>query len=339
MTDYSIHPACVLFPMMPEDELHQLAASIKSKGLLEPITVYEGQIIDGRNRLAACKLAGVSPTFTTLTYLASVVDWVVGKNIERRHLDASQRAMLGAELKPFYTSEAKKRQQASGGDHGNQHTGGKPAEAVGANLPQAADPERAPRARDLAASRVNVSPRLVEQASTVTSRGVPELVDAVKIGDVAVSAAATLTRLSPEQQRAVVALGPAAVAQKAKEIRQSPPPTTAPEVQWSVEEISRRNLVEKGATVLANLRGDEALIAWAQEKGLFLRIDRRSDWGNPFLLDADGTRDEVCDAYERYLTDKRSLHPRAEELRGKVLGCWCYPARCHGLTLINWAKR
>jgi len=42
-----------------------------------------------------------------------------------------------------------------------------------------------------------------------------------------------------------------------------------------------------------------------------------------------------------------SIHPACvlfpmmpeDELRGKVLGCWCYPARCHGLTLINWAKR
>lgn len=58
-------------------------------------------------------------------------------------------------------------------------------------------------------------------------------------------------------------------------------------------------------------------------------IGRGSKWGNPFVLGKDGTRDEVCDKYEAYFWTtnlKDSLH----ELKGKKLGCFCKPQRCHG---------
>ena len=44
----------------------------------------------------------------------------------------------------------------------------------------------------------------------------------------------------------------------------------------------------------------------------------------------DGDRDMVCDSYEIFFPRKFSLHDRIDELRGKVLGCWCYPQKCHG---------
>jgi len=68
---------------------------------------------------------------------------------------------------------------------------------------------------------------------------------------------------------------------------------------------------------------------------LFARVDRFSEWGNPFILGEDGDRDHVCDAYDRYFDDKRSLHTKVKELKGKVLGCHCYPQRCHAETLIK----
>ena len=110
----------------------------------------------------------------------------------------------------------------------------------------------------------------------------------------------------------------------------------APKPQpWSESEYTRKEQVEAGETVTANMRTDHQLIAWAEEQGLYVKIDRHSIWGNPFLLDEDGDRDEVCDSYRRYLDDKPSLQRRYEDLIGKVLGCWCYPERCHGNVLIE----
>lgn len=62
-----------------------------------------------------------------------------------------------------------------------------------------------------------------------------------------------------------------------------------------------------------------------------------SDFANPFRIGRDGSRDEVIDKYERYIVERLSREPglkaALQRLRGKRLGCWCKPARCHGDVL------
>jgi len=110
-----------------------------------------------------------------------------------------------------------------------------------------------------------------------------------------------------------------------------------PEYEWTEDELDRRAIVEAGGTVVANLHQDtdRALLAWARKVERFERIDRNSDFGNPFELGPDGDRDTVCDSYEIYFGRKYSLHDRVLGLKGKVLGCWCYPERCHGNHFIE----
>ena len=110
-----------------------------------------------------------------------------------------------------------------------------------------------------------------------------------------------------------------------------------PEYEWTEDELDRRSIVEAGGTVVANLHQDtdRALLAWARKSEKFERIDRNSDWGNPFEVGHDGDRDTVCDSFEIYFGRKYSLHERVLGLKGKVLGCWCYPQRCHGDHLIS----
>ena len=108
-----------------------------------------------------------------------------------------------------------------------------------------------------------------------------------------------------------------------------PPP--ASEADWLPDERQRQGLVLSGKTVVANFHRDHRLIKWAQSQGLFTLVDRRTDFGNPFISPGDGDRDEVCDKYSKfYLPHKPTLLKRIPELRGRVLGCWCYPLRCHG---------
>jgi hypothetical protein len=93
-----------------------------------------------------------------------------------------------------------------------------------------------------------------------------------------------------------------------------------------------------GETVVVSLRQHQRLIAWADERGIYERIDRRGPWGNPFELPADGDRDTVIANYENhYLPYKPSLLDRLHELKGKALGCWCAPEPCHGDILKNGA--
>lgn len=58
------HKYADAWPMLSEDELTDLAEDIKANGLRNSVVLYDGKILDGRNRYAACQVAGVEPTFT-----------------------------------------------------------------------------------------------------------------------------------------------------------------------------------------------------------------------------------------------------------------------------------
>jgi hypothetical protein len=71
-------------------------------------------------------------------------------------------------------------------------------------------------------------------------------------------------------------------------------------------------------------------------------IGRPGPWGNPFAINAVHTREAAIEQFEEWASE--SMHPDAvwirqhvHELRGKVLGCWCAPKRCHGDVLLKMA--
>jgi len=91
-----VHPTADLFPLMSSDELDEMAEDIAEHGLIEPIVLdADGTLIDGRNRLEACKRAGVEPSFTPLNGRDAVA-FILSRNVQRRMLTAGQRAMTWA---------------------------------------------------------------------------------------------------------------------------------------------------------------------------------------------------------------------------------------------------
>lgn len=64
-------------------------------------------------------------------------------------------------------------------------------------------------------------------------------------------------------------------------------------------------------------------------------IGRPTEWGNPYVIGEDGTREEVIAKYREWLFKRPALMQRArEELAGKDLWCYCSPAPCHGDVLL-----
>src|SRR5258706_860434 len=112
--EMKFHPVAAIFPLMSGTEFDALVESIRTKGLLNPIWLHpDGSIIDGRNRYRACAKAGVEPRFQTWNGKGSLTDFVVAQNVDRRHLNGTQRALLAVKLKPLYDVEAKERQLAT----------------------------------------------------------------------------------------------------------------------------------------------------------------------------------------------------------------------------------
>lgn len=111
---------------------------------------------------------------------------------------------------------------------------------------------------------------------------------------------------------------------------------------WSDEERNLLSQLRSGATIVVSLREGKHnnLIKWAEASGLYVRVDRRTPWGNPFEMPEDGNRQTVIKNYEdHYLPYKPSLQNKYPHLKGKALGCWCYPEPCHADVLVRAAEQ
>jgi hypothetical protein len=116
--------------------------------------------------------------------------------------------------------------------------------------------------------------------------------------------------------------------------------------EWPEREKVLHRQLQSGLAAVVNVKTDHCLVAWAKEQGLFVYVGRyfrgwgSSKWGNPYIVGRDGTRDECCDRYEReHLPSRPDLRDAITTLRGKALGCFCSPHRCHGDCLARLANR
>jgi hypothetical protein len=75
--------------------------------------------------------------------------------------------------------------------------------------------------------------------------------------------------------------------------------------------------------------------------GRRVRRWQESKWRNRFVIDKDGSREEVIAKFERWLHDDpegQRLLGDIGELRGQDLLCWCAPKACHGDVLLRLAN-
>lgn len=105
MTSPGIHKYAKFFPLMEGEEFDGLVEDIKTHGLLEPIVLLGGKILDGRNRFRACKAAGVEPRFTEFNGDQGPLHYVASKNFHRRGLSDTQRAVIWRDLAPELEKE------------------------------------------------------------------------------------------------------------------------------------------------------------------------------------------------------------------------------------------
>src|SRR5262249_12462109 len=98
---YRLHPAAAVFPRLAGDDLQRLIDDIKRNRLRRPIVLHpdDNSVLDGVNRLLACEMARIEPTFMHWQgKRGQEVDFVISKNLARRHLSESQRAVIANRL-------------------------------------------------------------------------------------------------------------------------------------------------------------------------------------------------------------------------------------------------
>ncbi len=195
MTKYEDHEIAALFPLMSESELSDLAQDILQNGQREDIVVYQGKILDGRNRYRACLLADVEPRVKSYIGTDPIRD-VLSWNLHRRHLTTSQRAMIATAVLPMLEEQARERKVEAV----KKSNAARAENSEVANLRSMDTPEEKHLASADAATMLNVSPRSVQTAKKV-QQAAPELAEKVKAGEVSLNAAAQEVKKAEQAQK------------------------------------------------------------------------------------------------------------------------------------------
>jgi len=204
---WPVHPAAELFPLLADDELHELADDIKRHGLHEPVWLWDDPergvvLLDGRNRARGCQLAGVQ--IRTRRYDGSdPIQFSISANVKRRHLTPGQLADLALDVEEMYAAEAKKRQ-------------GERTDLIPQDFP-ADRPESNPRereSRERAAKAVGAKGRNVSKAKRIREKA-PDLAEQVKAGTLAIDRADRIQRDREAQDKRIEQARQEAAAQTA----------------------------------------------------------------------------------------------------------------------------
>jgi protein gp37/ParB-like chromosome segregation protein Spo0J len=167
-----VHKLAEIIPAMNGSDYAELKESIRLRGLIDPITTYEGEILDGRNRFRACSELGIEPKFSEYAGKDPVA-FVLDKNVNRRHLDESQRSLIAGRLATLGKGQKKS------------------DSPIGLSQSESA-------------AKLNVGITSVKRAREVIETGIPALVNAVETGKIAVSEAAAIAKLEPEDQHEII---------------------------------------------------------------------------------------------------------------------------------------
>jgi len=188
-TSYNPHPATALIPPCRSEEYEALKADIAENGQKEPIVLYQGQILDGLTRYRACTELKIKPK--TIDYSgSSPEDYVISRNLHRRHLTQSQLAGIAARFIGPLAEEAAERMKLG---KGQDNSGGR-----GRKNPRPDSAEGlSQRPRDVLAKKFGVSKTLIQDALRI-ARNDPVLLGRVIAGEISLSQA--LKSVGPEKR-------------------------------------------------------------------------------------------------------------------------------------------
>jgi hypothetical protein len=224
--DYPVHPVADMFPMIANQskDWNALKFSFNDHGQLDPIVIHEGVLLDGRNRLAMCKMLGLEPKVIEFREVMGgdigdeehplvISEWILAKNLARRNLTPDQQAAVVIEVNRWAVANESRqeaeRSRFKEGTSGNPS--GKKKEQVTEDSPSPALPSRDRKKSDAnstvvkLAAQIGVSVHKIRQAVAVAKAEadgtVPEgTLDAVKAGTIKASAAVKMIAKNTKPQ-------------------------------------------------------------------------------------------------------------------------------------------
>ena len=174
---YQQHPLSAAFPAMAAEDFQGLKDSIENIGVQNPITIFEGMVVDGWNRYKAANELGMDCPSKELDAWIDPVAFVRAQNKDRRHLPLSAWALIEVSLREWKPSHRPDKGELSS-----------PLLASNQEM----------------ADAVGVTKRTIQQAKAVQSNATPEVIAAVKSGEIGLPKAAAIAKLPKEEQAAAI---------------------------------------------------------------------------------------------------------------------------------------
>jgi hypothetical protein len=177
-----VRPEAELFPLMQGTEFDQLIKDIRENGQRIAIVLHpDGRILDGRNRELACVKSGIRPmTIYWDGNPGDELNYVISCNLHRRHLDTSQRTLIGAEIANMRLGD-------------NQHKEGSANFQILISSAKAAE-------------IMNVSERQLNTGRMVIAKAPKNVIELVRNGQLSVHRAAAVAGASDQDKARIASL-------------------------------------------------------------------------------------------------------------------------------------
>ena len=191
------------------DEHEALERSILAEGCRDALVLWGDLLVDGHNRYGICQKHGIPFETVQATHFQNMDDvhlWMIDQHLGRRSVSDFQRGVLALRKREIIAARRAKAEQA----------------APEAAAPAEDTPEQQALATREALARVaRLSSTQVKQIETIQQKAAPEVVAAVKAGEISINAAAAVAQLPAEEQVAAAAAGKEELKQAAKRVREA----------------------------------------------------------------------------------------------------------------------
>lgn len=218
-------------PLTP-DEFDALERSILAEGCRDALVLWGNVLVDGHNRYRICQQHGVPFQIVHNTGFQSLEDvqlWMIDQHLGRRSISDFQRGVLALRKREIITQRRAAAAAAVQAAQTHRSPEDSTAPWEGETDPAVAQPlaqlpkvpDQALDTREALARAARLSPSQVKQIETIQQQAAPEVVSAVKTGELSLSAAATLARLPLPEQQAAAEQGAQGLKEAVKRVRQA----------------------------------------------------------------------------------------------------------------------
>jgi hypothetical protein len=189
-------------PLTPDEHL-ALERSILAEGCRDALVLWGEVLVDGHNRYGICQKHGLPFQTVQNTRFQSMEDvhlWMIDQHLGRRSVSDFQRGVLALRKRDILAAR-----QAS----------------VHEEIDNTAAKKPALKSRSDIAKAARLSSSQVQQIEKIQKQAAPELVAAVKAGDISINAAAAVATLPVQEQASAALGGKVELKQAAKRVRES----------------------------------------------------------------------------------------------------------------------